>query len=765
MQRQLLFLLAVAVFHFIGSSQNIFPSSGNVGIGTTTPLKLLHVNGFGAFGRSVTTANATRALNLSDADAVMRILRVHATNAPAIELLSRTTADGSNIAYWDLYAEPADKSFRIRDRVTGSNLDRLTIKNAGNIGIGTTAPNASALLELSSTSRGLLTPRMTQAQRNAIAAPAQGLLIFQTDGTRGFYYYEGGWKQLGGAGSGANTSLSNLTSPTAVNQHLLPQTTKLYDLGSASLSWRNLHLRDDIFLDGTRFVSNAPGTASFNAFVGSHAGLAVTTGVNNTALGHDALRNDTSGSNNTALGNQALFSNSRGVDNTAAGTFSLRNNTTGEGNTAFGARALQTNVSGFYNTASGTYAMQNNSTGQGNTATGYSALLGNTTGSNNVANGYSSLVNNTTGSFNTAVGTGALSSNSAGSANVAIGNGALYYNTTGSQNVAIGLAALNVTTSSQNNTAVGYTAGTGYNNGWNNVFVGAYTDVNGFDYYNVVAIGQGTICTAPSQVTIGNSATTAYRAYANWSNISDGRYKKNLQENVPGLAFINRLRPVTYTLDASALDKFLHSNDPKGQAISAEAKAMNRKAQAEKEAVVQAGFVAQEVEQAANALKFSFSGVDAPKNDKDVYALRYGEFVVPLVKAVQELDAKTKAKDDRIAKLEEENRDIRQELAELKALIRGNNNTTTNLSSAFLEAAMPNPSRSATTIRYGVPDGTTARLTLTNAKGQVIKELRLQGRRTGQVSLNTAGLSTGIYSYTLWVDGREAGSKQLVITK
>ena len=49
-----------------------------------------------------------------------------------------------------------------------------------------------------------------------------------------------------------------------------------------------------------------------------------------------------------------------------------------------------------------------------------------------------------------------------------------------------------------------------HNNGWNNVFVGANTDVNGTDYFNVVAIGAGTICTGVNQARIGNSATTFY---------------------------------------------------------------------------------------------------------------------------------------------------------------------------------------------------------------------------------------------------------------
>lgn len=60
-----------------------------------------------------------------------------------------------------------------------------------NIGINTTSPDPSAQLDITSTSKGLLVPRMTQVQRNAIASPATGLLIFQTDVQPGFYYNNG----------------------------------------------------------------------------------------------------------------------------------------------------------------------------------------------------------------------------------------------------------------------------------------------------------------------------------------------------------------------------------------------------------------------------------------------------------------------------------------------------------------------------------------------------------------------------------------------
>ena len=64
---------------------------------------------------------------------------------------------------------------------------------AQNVGINSdgSTPDASAMLDIKSTSKGLLIPRMTLAQRNSISSPASGLLIYQTDNTPGFYYNAG----------------------------------------------------------------------------------------------------------------------------------------------------------------------------------------------------------------------------------------------------------------------------------------------------------------------------------------------------------------------------------------------------------------------------------------------------------------------------------------------------------------------------------------------------------------------------------------------
>ena len=70
-----------------------------------------------------------------------------------------------------------------------------------NVGINTTTPDASAALDVVSTTQGMLVPRMTAAQRGLISSPATGLMVYQSDATAGFYFYNGtAWTQLGATG-------------------------------------------------------------------------------------------------------------------------------------------------------------------------------------------------------------------------------------------------------------------------------------------------------------------------------------------------------------------------------------------------------------------------------------------------------------------------------------------------------------------------------------------------------------------------------------
>ena len=65
----------------------------------------------------------------------------------------------------------------------------FALSMSGQVGINTTTPDASSILDMTSTTQGMLTPRMTTAQKLAIASPANGLLVYDTD-LKGYSYYD-----------------------------------------------------------------------------------------------------------------------------------------------------------------------------------------------------------------------------------------------------------------------------------------------------------------------------------------------------------------------------------------------------------------------------------------------------------------------------------------------------------------------------------------------------------------------------------------------
>ncbi len=387
-------------------------------------------------------------------------------------------------------------------------------------------------------------------------------------------------------------------------------------------------------------------------------------------------------------------------------------------------------------------------------------------GNYNTANGSLSLYSNTTGYESTANGSYSLYANTTGYENTAYGDFSLMRNTTGNNNTAAGEYALFTTTASNNNTAIGFQAGFVYNNGYNNVFLGANTDVNGNGYYNDIVIGQGTTGTTSNQVTMGNSSTNSYRAYANWSNISDSRVKQNIKQNVPGLAFINKLQPITYNLNLDAIDKIIQppvQKDEKGNVMQpTQQELSSRKA---KEQITYTGFIAQDVEVAAKSLNYDFSGVDAAKNSKDLYGLRYAEFVVPLVKAVQELSNANDAKDATINTQQQQINDLEARLSKLEALMNVQP-TSVAISSASIEQNIPNPFKGTTTISYTLPQTyNSAQIIIRDNSGHTLKAMNVSGNGKGTLNVDASTLSSGAYSYSLLVDGKLISTKQMVLAK
>ena len=333
------------------------------------------------------------------------------------------------------------------------------------------------------------------------------------------------------------------------------------------------------------------------------------------------------GIENTSFGVNALNPASTGSQNTAFGNASLYYNTTGSQNTASGASSLSSNTEGYQNTASGATSLYSNTTGNNNTAFGNASLPSNTTGSQNTAFGASSLYSNSTGTHNTASGAFSLSSNTTGNDNTASGSYSLRSNTTGNNNTASGAYSLHSNATGNNNTAIGY-----------------YAFFSGDSFSNSTALGYNTVISASNQVRLGNNAVTSIGGQVSWTTLSDARFKTENTAKVPGIDFIKKLRPVTYYVNHEAMNRYLEV--PKGEDVqnrsSSEAKNTYKPSYTK---TLESGFMAQEVEKAAKELGYEFNGVDAPKNGKGYYGLRYGQFVIPLVKAVQELNEKLEQKD------------------------------------------------------------------------------------------------------------------------
>ena len=189
-----------------------------------------------------------------------------------------------------------------------------------------------------------------------------------------------------------------------------------------------------------------------------------------------------------------------------------------------------------------------------------------------------------------------------------------------------------------------------------------------------------------------------------------------------------------------------------------EGAAADKIAAAAKSKIIYTGFIAQEVEATAKKMNYDFSGVDAPKNDQDFYGLRYSEFVVPLVKAVQELSAINKVKDEKIAALEDR-------LSKIENLLKIAG-TSVSITNGSLDQNSPNPFRTTTLIAYTLPSKySIASIGITDAAGKLIKSVNVSGTGRNTLNLNADNLAAGTYQYTLYIDKTTADSKQFIIAR
>ena len=325
---------------------------------------------------------------------------------------------------------------------------------------------------------------------------------------------------------------------------------------------------------------------------------------------------------------------SSGTDNTALGYRSLTGANTGSGNTSIGSQTGLNNTSGSRNLFAGQNAGVLNTTGSQN------SFVGGMDGS-----GYGAGHSNTTGDNNTAIGTGALRVNTVGNGSVAVGFNALGTSNrtadTSAYNTGIGTYTLFSLTTGQYNSCIGYISGYNLTTGSNNTIVGYNCNASAVGAANQIVLGASVTGQADSNVTIGSGGGKIYNAYtvnATWTQTSDGRLKTNVKDDSLGLAFINRLRPVTFTWKASPdIDPSLPYYNEVNQRNTT---------------TVIHGLIAQEVKAALDAEGCStFNGWDAG-NEDTIQAISREMFVSPLIKAIQELSAANEALTARIAALE-----------------------------------------------------------------------------------------------------------------
>ena len=465
------------------------------------------------------------------------------------------------------------------------------------------------------------------------------------------------------------------------------------------------------------YAGNAStGSSTQNSFFGTRSGQNTALGYHNTGMGSYALYSNTQGFYNTAIGAGALRNNIEGDLGVAVGRLALFNSNPGGNsydgpNTAHGFRALYsftelyTATPELPNTAIGSLALESNVHSGSHVATGFRAL-NNNIGVMNTATGAYAMDEIATGNFSSAYGFRALST------------GPNY------RNSAFGYHAL-------------YSEGASNCEGsWNTAF-GAYAGFApeaGCSLDNTTAIGYNARVTASNQVRIGNSGVTSIGGQVSWSILSDGRFKKDLKKDVSGLDFINQLNPVSYTLDKDAIDKFLRI--PESTRVE--------HSEARKTPQHQIGFVAQEVEAIIKKSGYVFTGVETPQNERDPYTIRYAEFVVPLVKAVQDLSVIADASQKEIVELKET---LHQYMANATPL---ENNPRLFSNGAEIHIELPEFTAQANLIIYDL-------------EGRELKDIQVHERGNTAIRISGDDLSPGMYLYALIGDGQVLATNQLTL--
>lgn len=426
------------------------------------------------------------------------------------------------------------------------------IGNGQAVGMNTTTPHASALLDVTSTNKGLLIPRMTEAEKNLISMPQHALMIYQTDGFSGFYYYDMGttsWKAVQPTSKLINDQDADtkLETEKTNNDNIIRITLS----GSEKMQW----LRNIANIGRINILNN-----DGNVSIGDSVGAVYTTAKSNVGIGYSALRSSTAEQHFIAIGNNALYKANYPAltlgQSIAIGHEAIKNCDISNTNIGLGSNSLSLGNNFSYSIGIGYDIAKDATTSNIFIGKGSGKNMSDNNVSRNIIIGAQALDSITNQDSGIAIGYKASSRMSISGAATAIGSRAVGYNdrvmaigyktlalnqsednmALGSealsninasdllneQNFAYGYKALSQATTAKNNIAVGSNALANILNKSYNIAVGSKSQINSTGENNVSvgneAMGM-TVDTSGGNTVIGSNAMNNYNNVGNLNTL------------------------------------------------------------------------------------------------------------------------------------------------------------------------------------------------------------------------------------------------------
>jgi len=489
------------------SGSDIYYTTGNVGVGTTTPSAKLDVEGNVRFllgGQSPTYAlnitgvgSNTHSISGGNSLTIGHSIVNHAGSQNLATGgvnkyigVGGTVAGGSNSRFY-VKGTTSDDTAKALNVFDSSDVELFVVRNDGNVGIGTTTP--AEALDVS----GII---------NSSDKIVSG----------GVLQWSGGTYQISNGTNSVNIgkSMGTGSNGVAIGADGGGGSGAVVIGGQAKAGTYSVAIGQDVGA-----YSNA---GSNSVHVGKSAGNN-STGTGNTSVGHLVLHNATTGTYNVAIGKEAAYGSSGATfsNTVAVGYQALYALTTGAGNTAVGTETLKATTDGIRNTFLG-FQAQRIQNASYNTGVGFKAMY------------------DTSGNHNTAMGYNAFNASGGKSHGVAIGSRAAEAATNPTGVVAIGSQALAALTTGTGNTAVGYQAGASLTTGGSNTFFGYQAGQNISTQPRNVAIGDRALSTSANgydNTVVGYNALYSLTSVFN-NNVAIGKDAASLVSGTSGSVFV-----------------------------------------------------------------------------------------------------------------------------------------------------------------------------------------------------------------------------------